>query len=105
MVVPYFEKEATWAAAQRITTESGCNRKLPIMPETEEEVVMRDPSRLTGAELRFLSSTYSASGKPTAGDGSAMISWITTSYRCGCCAAMPRGKSRTKVLKSHIFQI
>ena len=81
MVLPKEEKVATLVVAQRITRLSGCNRKEVLMVAVLLASLMRQPLRLNAVADTFLSSIYSALGKPTGGAGSAMISEITTSKR------------------------
>ena len=47
------------------------------------------PRNWHGREVRLYNSTYSTAGKPTSGDGSAITSLITTSYRSISVWALP----------------
>src|SRR5678810_1072107 len=79
IVLPKTEKVATLLLAQIIAILSGCKVKLVVMVAVEVASLIFHPFKLKGVDETFLTSMNSALGSPTTGDGSAMISVITTS--------------------------
>jgi hypothetical protein len=81
MTLPQADKLLAELPEQTMTILSGAriNRGMgPLIPFASPR---RQFKRLTGRDEVFINSTHSAAGRPMEGEGSAMISLITISYR------------------------
>jgi hypothetical protein len=79
IVLPKAENVETLPVEQRIMVLSGCRVKFVLIVPVEVASLNFHPTKLNAVVEIFLISTYSLFGNPTTGEGSAMISVITTS--------------------------